>query len=490
MPSANAVSSAVALVSDRGGGKQHDTQDSSAFDALLGALDNAVTPPIEVSPAATSWRSISAGRALGSAALNALDKRLGAAATGDQPAVAGKTSKADVDGNADAAALANINWTSLIPGMTGATAAPSGASTNSSISPSTGPTIAKAGTNSNSTIHAAATSDQVAAASEALALPTQALAPNVASVDVKVVRSITYLGLDSTAPDLGASQAPASGPTRPATVSEPEIAPAHEHREYGAVAAVPNAQGGSPTMTNEEQSRRHSRNDGDESAPTKVARVSQETTSAAGQTSPAASAPAVAQTDAGMGMMSGMDAPLVAIAQLADVIASAAGELDSQVDSAAAPVETAKAASLARTGPVKELDVQLNPASLGALSIQMRLSNGNLNVTIKADNAGTLKLIENERGSISDKLKSMEFSVESLTVKASDAVASSSASADAPNSGSSNYGETQQGRSGQADDGARNGRSFQDGESQRRAAQQSPSPMGEAGGGDLGHRFV
>ena len=167
--------------------------------------------------------------------------------------------------------------------------------------------------------------------------------------------------------------------------------------------------------------------------------------------------------------------------------------MGSQIGDATPSSATANATNAARTAPVKELDVQLNPASLGALTIEMRLSNGNLSVTIKADKPDTLKLIENESGAISDKLKSLNFSVESLTVKASDAVASgsASASADASNTGTSNYGEAQQGQSGQTADGSRNGRSSQRRRPGTSRAQQQRENAGEAGGdGNLGHRFV
>jgi flagellar hook-length control protein FliK len=241
-------------------------------------------------------------------------------------------------------------------------------------------------------------------------------------------------------------------------------------------------------MSGEEQSGRHPHSGGGgEGAAGKIAGAGRESTSEAAPATPAAGVSAATQADASA--LSGNDLPPLQVDQLADAIASAATALDSPVDNVASPGEAAKATSAANTGPVKELDVQLNPPSLGALSIQMRLTNGNLNITIKADNSDTIKLIESERGSISSKLKSLEFSVESLTIKASDAAASSGASADAPNAGPSDYGEARQGQSGQTDDGARNGRSL-DSEGQRRPAQQSRDAAGDSGGGDPGHRFV
>src|SRR5258708_15690812 len=104
----------------------------------------------------------------------------------------------------------------------------------------------------------------------------------------------------------------------------------------------------------------------------------------------------------------------------------------------------------------------------------MRLSKGNLSIIIKADKSDTLKLIENERSSISEKLKSLNFSVESLTVKALDAAAPISAGHDASNSGTTGHGEAQHGQSGQTAGGApNNGRSLHgDGEREK------PPPQG------------
>jgi flagellar hook-length control protein FliK len=141
--------------------------------------------------------------------------------------------------------------------------------------------------------------------------------------------------------------------------------------------------------------------------------------------------------------------------------------------------------------PVKELDVQLNPASLGALTIQMRLNNGSLSVTIQADKSDTLKLIENERGSITNKLQSLNFSVDSLTVKASDAVAPSSSGAGASNTGASNHGQAQQGQSGQTADGSRGGRFSQGAGDQRQSARQDRQGAGDTGGdSNFGHRVI
>src|SRR5476649_2276191 len=111
----------------------------------------------------------------------------------------------------------------------------------------------------------------------------------------------------------------------------------------------------------------------------------------------------------------------------------------------------------------------------------MRLSNGNLSISIKADQTDTLQLIDNQRGAIADKLKSLNFSVDSLTVKASDATAGNGASVGSSNTGTSGYGEAQQGQSGQSADGSRDGRFSQGDSSQRQSPRQNSSFTGDTG---------
>jgi len=168
--------------------------------------------------------------------------------------------------------------------------------------------------------------------------------------------------------------------------------------------------------------------------------------------------------------------------QLGNVIANAVADLAPQSSASAA---TASGAAT-RTAPIKELDVQLNPASLGNLTIEMRLSEGKLAITIKAAKSDTLKLIDGERGSISDKLASLNFTVESVTVKSADAPAASAPGTNASNSGMASNGGAQQNLSGQGGD-AQSGGSLRSG--QQQSAPQPRDAFVEPGGvnsfGDL-----
>jgi flagellar hook-length control protein FliK len=325
----------------------------------------------------------------------------------------------------------------------------------------------------------------------ALAVATQANASNAATtpVAVNVVRSITYLGLDSTAPKI---QSATAASTRPAANHSARSTLVQGTSGDQLSVSLPNAPGASSGAATRDQTQPNSHGgDAGDRAPSRAGRIDQETAPVAGQATTATASSGAVQ--AGVNAVAANGLSSVPVAQLADVIASAAGELASQGGGAAPSGATANSADAARMAPVKELDVQLNPASLGALTIQMRLNNGNLSVTIKADKSDTLKLIENERGSITDKLQSLNFSVDSLTVKASDAVApgSASTSADASNTGTSNYGEAQQGQSGQTADGSHGGRFSQGAGEQGQSARQNRQSGGDAGGdGNFGHRTV
>jgi hypothetical protein len=473
-PAQLAHGAAGVLAGDRGSGSAPDSSNSAEFDAMLSGFGDSGTQPLgtkaptngdaatgastlpstqpiaENSTALTSWRAVSARHSLGSGVLIALDKRLDASGSKDQTKAAAKELKADAGTMPDATALTGAAWAALIGGANGATAA-------------TAPPLAGLG-------------------STATAFSTAAPAP----VEVKVVRSITYLGLDPTGPSIpstpGASlQSRAKNSQSVDSVQADLSEPAPSVPVHAQASASATASGGQPNPDS------HGSGTNGGMAGNSGAKGEAESGGAQGATAAAASG--IAQT--GAGAIFANSQMLVPVDQLAEVIASSAQDLGAQSSDAAGPGAAANGAVAARTSPVKELDVQLNPASLGAVSIQMRLSNGNLSVSIKADQTDTLQLIDNQRGAIADKLKSLNFSVDSLTVKASDAPPASAANVGSSNTGTSNYGEAQQGQSGQSADGSRDGRLSQGDGGQRQSPRQNPTFTSDAGGdGNFGHRVV
>ena len=150
--------------------------------------------------------------------------------------------------------------------------------------------------------------------------------------------------------------------------------------------------------------------------------------------------------------------------QLPDVIANQAQALIGQ--------NTAASATAGNLNAIKELDVQLNPADLGSLTVKMRLANGNLAVVIHASNPSTAKLIEGERDAIADRLTAVDQPVASVVVQTSDNVPTQTENSNASSSGTFQQGDAQS--------GAANGSNGQARSSRDQNAQATPSEASHA----------
>jgi chemotaxis protein MotD len=115
----------------------------------------------------------------------------------------------------------------------------------------------------------------------------------------------------------------------------------------------------------------------------------------------------------------------VSLDQLPDFVADQASSLTSR-----APSIPAGAAPMAPQA-VKELEIALDPADLGAVSLKMRLSNGKLSIVIGVASATTLSAIESERGAIADRLGSRQHPLEDLIIRSQGAPISNSEGLDA-----------------------------------------------------------
>jgi hypothetical protein len=103
----------------------------------------------------------------------------------------------------------------------------------------------------------------------------------------------------------------------------------------------------------------------------------------------------------------------IGINQLADFVATQAASLSAEIPPATSVAAPATAAPQA----VKELEIALNPADLGTVSIKMRLANGKLTIVIGAANPSTLQAIESDRQAIVDRLSTSQQPLESLIVQ-------------------------------------------------------------------------
>jgi hypothetical protein len=116
-------------------------------------------------------------------------------------------------------------------------------------------------------------------------------------------------------------------------------------------------------------------------------------------------------------------------AQIADFIASAAGNAagpsasaDSSDNAPAAASgqspDTGAAATLQpSTSMIKTLTLSLEPDSLGTVTVTMRLADSGLDLQLEATKSETTSLIEKDKGSLSDRLQTLGYSVDSLVVK-------------------------------------------------------------------------
>jgi chemotaxis protein MotD len=137
------------------------------------------------------------------------------------------------------------------------------------------------------------------------------------------------------------------------------------------------------------------------------AQISSIDADASGATPPSAAAIAVA----GAGIdPSSSGLASIPLSQLADFVADQASSLSSP-SSPSAPSPSGAAPQA-----VKELEISLDPANLGAVSVKMRLANGKLSIVIGVSNSSTLSAIENERSAIAARLGSTEQPLENLAI--------------------------------------------------------------------------
>jgi hypothetical protein len=158
-------------------------------------------------------------------------------------------------------------------------------------------------------------------------------------------------------------------------------------------------------------------------------------------------------------------AATVTVDRLADVIADQAGALAAET----APAKDGAEPQSSAPSAVKELDIELDPQGLGAVSIRMRLTDGKLAVVIEVSKASTLKLIAGEHATIADRLGGDDQAPASIVIRAADANPTPSET--------STYGsDTTNARA----DGRRDASDDQRGESARR--DEAPAPVAGANG--------
>ena len=131
--------------------------------------------------------------------------------------------------------------------------------------------------------------------------------------------------------------------------------------------------------------------------------------------SPVASDAPPAPSNAPPGPATAGPAP-IGINQLADFIAAEAASLTPESTS----MPSAQTSANSAPPSVTELEIALDPADLGAVSIRMRYANGKLTVVIGAANASTRQAIESDREAIGERLASTQQPLEALIIHSAD----------------------------------------------------------------------
>ena len=173
----------------------------------------------------------------------------------------------------------------------------------------------------------------------------------------------------------------------------------------------------------------------------------------------------------------------IPLSSLADFVADQASSLTSP-SSPSAPTPSAPAPQA-----VKELEISLDPANLGALSVKMRLANGKLSIAIGVSSSSTLAAIESERDAIIARLGSTEHPLENLVIMSREPSNESSQDLAQTASGgndASDPGNPRQAKSNDSSSGASRGDGgFTRGRNDPSAASGSTEPASGGGSGAL-----
>jgi hypothetical protein len=184
---------------------------------------------------------------------------------------------------------------------------------------------------------------------------------------------------------------------------------------------------------------------------------------------PAAIGPSASLGAVNLGINPGaISASPVALGQLAERLATEASGLTSPAPTSDSPPATGIASAQA----VKELQIDLDPADLGAVSVKMRLVQGKLSVVMEVATPSTLKAIENERGAITDRLGTAAQPLEALIIKAS---ATSQTNAESDNARDRKPGSQENGQNDSNQDAQGNGQ--QSARREQAAGQRNPQAM-------------
>ncbi len=110
--------------------------------------------------------------------------------------------------------------------------------------------------------------------------------------------------------------------------------------------------------------------------------------------------------------------PLTTLRQIADAVATGAASLPDPTSVRAGAVAAAWSAAAQADGPVRLLTLQLRPAELGQVLVRMRLQDGRLEMSLRAEREETADLLRRDGGLLSALVREAGYQPDLVTVQA------------------------------------------------------------------------
>ncbi len=108
--------------------------------------------------------------------------------------------------------------------------------------------------------------------------------------------------------------------------------------------------------------------------------------------------------------------PASQLGRIASAIADDGLDLASSQPASAGQTPGAATSAQATAGPVRTLNLQLDPAGLGTVRIDLRLSHGELSVTLRASRDDTAKMLERDKHTLIDMLRASGHDADRLAI--------------------------------------------------------------------------
>ncbi|WP_157080434.1 flagellar hook-length control protein FliK [Methylobacterium variabile] len=110
--------------------------------------------------------------------------------------------------------------------------------------------------------------------------------------------------------------------------------------------------------------------------------------------------------------------PAATLRQIADAVATGASSLPDAAAVRAGAVAAAWSAAAQAEGPVRLLTLQLRPAELGPVLVRMRLQDGRLEMSLRAEREETAELLRRDGGLLTELVRNAGYRPDLVTIEA------------------------------------------------------------------------